>query len=190
MKARIFVDVTDVKSYVGLVRFERAAGIFSILSGEEIVMSYAAAGVADPVPAAVYERHARVSGIDLNLDDIVPADSTDAWRLLVWASTVGHEHERELLHQLWRAHFLEGADVADHFVLASRAAVAGLDLEGAEAVLASGDYADEVELHRSTARAIGVTTTPWIVVDGRMTLTGVRSQDDYIVGLRQIHEAR
>lgn len=187
MKARIFVDVTDVKSYIGVVRFERAVGIFTILSGHQVDLSYSAVRIDKPILPDVYERQARVTGIDLNLHDIVPADSTDAWRLLTWAATFGVEHQRELLHQLWRARFLEGADVADHFALASRAALAGLDLDEAERVLGSVDFADDVELQRQTARSIGVTTTPYVVVDGERTITGLRSQDDYIDALHRIH---
>lgn len=189
MQARIFVDITDVKSYLGLVRFERAVGIFTILSGQEVEMTYAAAGVDDPIPASVYERQARVTGIDLNLDDIVPADATDAWRLLTWAGGVGTEHQRELLFQLWRAHFLEGADIAEPFVLASRAALAGLALNEAEAVLASGDFGEDVALQRATAHALGIATTPYIVVEGEHTITGLRAQDDYIEALNHIRSA-
>lgn len=190
MEARVFVDVNDAKSYVGFTRFERAIGVFTILSGREVSVTFAAAGIDDPVPAIVYDRPAKVTGIDLNLDDIVAAGTDDAWRLLTWASSFGIEHQRELIMQLWRAHFLEGADIADHFVLASRAALAGLDLGLAEIVLDSDDYADEVELQRSTARAIGLTTTPFIVIDGHGTITGLRSQDAYIEALAHFHSAK
>ncbi|HLV54488.1 MAG TPA: DsbA family protein, partial [Actinotalea caeni] len=118
--------------------------------------------------------------------EVVPADSTDAWRLLTWAEESGADVQRELLHQLWRAHFLEGTDVSDAFVLASRAALVGLDLETADALLASDEMLAEVEQQRRTAAAIGAQAAPFVVVDARYTLAGVHSQDDYLRALQSI----
>ncbi|MFS0886613.1 DsbA family protein [Aeromicrobium sp. 179-A 4D2 NHS] len=186
MKAIVFADVVDAWSYVGAVRFERAAALHSILTGEPVEISYRAASFDAPVPTSEVVAAARITGIDLNVDEVVPADSTDAWRLLTWAESVGPDVQRELLHQLWRAHLLEGADVADGFVLASRAALAGLGLETAEALLASDEYRTEVEQQRETAALIGASASPFVVVDARHTLAGVHSQDDYLRALQHI----
>lgn len=187
MKAVVFCDVTDVLSYLGATRFERAAATFTILTGEPVEISYraAASGVDADLDAAV--GAARISGIDLNLDERVPADSTDAWRVLTWASESGDATQRDLLHQLWRAHFLEGADVSDHLVLSSRAALVGLDLETADALLASTDFATEVQRQIDTAADLGIGDLPFVVVDGDRTLAGVMSQNDYVQALRGLH---
>jgi len=182
----VFADVVDAWSYVGAVRFERAAALWSILTGEPVEIAYRAATFASPLPVDEVTAAARITGIDLNVDEIVPADPTDAWRLLTWAETAGPDVQRELLHQLWRAHFLEGTDIADGFVLASRAALVGLELETAEALLASDEYDTEVEQQRETARAIGADASPFVVVDARHTLAGVHSQDDYLRALQHI----
>jgi len=187
MNATVFCDVVDPWSYIGSTRFERAAAMFTILTGETVDIGYRAAhseAFADHDRAVAAGR---ISGIDLNLHDRVAADSTDAWRMLTWASETGDATQRDLLHQLWRAHFLEGADVADDLVLASRAALAGLPLPTAEALLASTDYVADVERQRSTAAEIGATDLPFIVIDGDRTLSGLLSQDDYLQALHQIH---
>lgn len=186
MIATVFVDVSDAWSYVGAVRFERAAALFTIVTGEAVEISYRAASfdsIANPrdVVAA-----ARISGIDLNVEEIVAADGLDAWRLLTWAATVGAEHQRELLHQLWRAHFLEGADISEGFVLASRAALAGLELETSEALLASEEFAAEVAAQQETAASIGANEAPFVVIDALHTLAGVHSQDAYLKALQAI----
>ena len=186
MKATVFVDVTDAWSYIGAVRFERAAAMYTILTGEPIDIGYRACAVPGAPPAVEVAPAARISGIEFNLDEIVPADSTDAWRLLTWAVESGDDVQRELLHQLWRAHFLEGADIADHFVLASRAALYGLDLEAADGLLASTEYAEDVAKQRATAEHLGVEVTPFIVVDASRTISGVHSQDDYLQALHRI----
>lgn len=186
MKATVFVDVTDVQSYIGAVRLERAAALYTIVSGEPVDIGYRACRVDDPVWAGSLTAAARITGIDLNVEEIREADSTDAWRLLTWASQAGGDVQRELLHQLWRAHFLEGADIADAFVLVSRAALVGLDMETAEGLLASTEYADEVEQQQETAADLGATDTPFVVVDATATFAGLHSQDDYLQALHRI----
>lgn len=212
VKAIVFCDVTDPWSYVGVTRFERAAGMFEILTGEPVQLSFRArllepdaassgrslrevraerlGGVeqVDAVDAQVTAA-ARISGIELNLVEAVEANSLDAWRLLTWADEAAPGAQRELLHQLWRAHLLEGADVADPLALASRAALVGLDLETADALLASDEYVDAVRTQDETARSLGVTLLPWVVVEHRWTLSGPQSQDDYVQALHQVHRA-
>lgn len=210
VKALVFCDVTDPWSFVGVTRFERAAGMFSILTGEPVevglrarLLEPDAPSSARPLRDALVERlgtedkvdlldaqvtaAARISGIELNLEEAVEANGFDAWRLLAWAAETEPGVQQELAQQLWRAHFLEGADLADPLVLASRAALVGLDLETADALLASDEYADVVRTQDETARSLGVTQLPYVVVEHRWTLAGPQSQNDYVQALHQIH---
>ncbi|MGI8536109.1 MAG: DsbA family protein [Mycobacteriales bacterium] len=62
---------------------------------------------------------ARADGIELDFDVAVQANTFDAHRLLTWAeATGGPGAQRDLAHELWRAHFAEGADVGDNDTLA------------------------------------------------------------------------
>jgi predicted DsbA family dithiol-disulfide isomerase len=193
MDAIVFADITDPWAYVGATRFERAAATFTIISGEpvEIVLRAALQDI-EVAPGDAEVLNARVtaaalkSGIDLNFDDLIPASSFDAWRLLTWASEFGSVTQRDLAHELWRAHFLEGVDIADPFALASRAALAGLDLETAEALLASGEYADQVNAQSAAAFDVGVRHLPHVVVNASWTLPGIQTQNDYVQALHRI----
>jgi predicted DsbA family dithiol-disulfide isomerase len=210
VKVIVFADVTDPWAYIGATRFERAAAMFSILTGQPIELTYRAFQVEPDEPSegrllldALAERlggrdkvelvnaqvtaAARITGIDLNFDEAVQANSFDAWRLLTWADESGPGIQRDLAHQLWRAHFLEGADIGDHFTLATRAALVGLDLETAEALLASTEYADEVRTQIETGASLGITQLPYVVVDQRWTLAGIQSQNDYVQALSQMY---
>ncbi|WP_153909475.1 MULTISPECIES: DsbA family oxidoreductase [Aeromicrobium] len=210
MKVIVFADVTDPWSYIGSTRFERAAAMFSILTGEPVEVTYRAFQVEPDEPSdgrllldALDERlggrdkvelvnaqvtaAARITGIDLNFEEAVQAGSFDAWRLLTWADESGPGFQRDLLHQLWRAHFLEGADIGDPFALATRAALVGLDLETAEALLASTEYADEVRTQVETGRSLGIAQLPYVVIEQQWTLAGIQSQNDYVQALHQIH---
>ena len=186
----MFADVTDPWAYIGATRFERAAAMFSILTGEPVEMTFRAFQVAvdesDEARASVVAA-AKITGIDLDFDDVVPADSFDAWRLLTWADEAGPGFQRDLAHQLWRAHFLEGADIADPFTLATRAALVGLELETAEALLASTEYADEVRTQNETGESLAIASLPYVVVEQRWTLEGIQSQNDYVQALSQMY---
>lgn len=206
----MFADVTDPWAYIGSTRFERAAAMFSILTGEPIDMTFRAHQLEPDEPSggrplleALEERlgdrdkvdlvnarvtaAAKITGIDLNFDEAVQANSFDAWRLLTWADESGPGIQRDLAHQLWRAHFLEGADVGDPFTLATRAALVGLELETAEALLASTEYADEVRAQVATGEALDITQLPYVVIEQKWTLAGIQSQNDYVQALSQIH---
>ena len=210
MKALVFADVTDPWSYIGATRFERAAAMFSILTGEPVELTFRAfqldpdapndgrllmdvnadelggADKAELINAQVTAA-ARITGIDLNFEEAVRANSFDAWRLLTWADEAGPGFQRDLAHQLWRAHFLEGSDIGDPFALATRAALVGLDLETAEALLASTEYADEVRTQVATGESLGITQLPYVVVEQQWTLSGIHSQNDYVQALDQIY---
>ena len=192
MKALLFADVVDPWSYIGATRFERAAATFTIVTGEPVDISYRAR-LCEPAEPKGAEQElvtaaAKITGIDFNFAEIAPADSFDAWRMLTWAEDAGPGVQRDLVHQLWRAHFLEGADIADHLVLSTRAALVGLELETAEALLASEEYDDAVRTQDETARTLGITQLPHVVVETTWTLAGVQSQNDYVQALRQIHD--
>ena len=192
MKALLFADVTDPWSYIGATRFERAAATFTIVTGEPVDLAFRAK-LGEPEELKLAEQDladaaAKITGIDFNFAEVVPASSFDAWRMLTWAGAEAEPGvQRDLAHQLWRAHVLEGADVADPLVLSTRAALVGLDLETAEALLASDEYAAEVRTQDETARAVGITQLPHVVVETRWTLAGMHSQNDYVEALRQIH---
>ena len=191
MKALVFADVTDAWSYIGATRFERAAATFTIVTGEPVDLSFRAR-LCDPAEPSAAEQDlvtsaAKITGIDFNFAEVVPAASFDAWRVLTWAEEAGPGVQRDLAHQLWRAHFLEGADIADPLVLSTRAALVGLDLETTEALLASDEYAAETRTQDETARSLGITQLPHVVVETTWTLAGVQSQNDYVEALRQIH---
>ncbi|HSI26944.1 MAG TPA: DsbA family protein [Aeromicrobium sp.] len=193
MEAIVFADVTDPWAYVGATRFERAAATFTIISGEPVdIVLRASLQAGGDVASDPEFLNARVtaaalkSGIDLNFADLVPAESFDAWRLLTWAAEFGPTTQRDLAHQLWRAHFLEGADVGDPMVLSARAAIVGLDLETAEALLASNEYGEAVRAQAEAARSVGVTHLPHVVVDTQWALAGIRTQNEYVQALHRI----
>ncbi len=209
MKVLIFSDVVCPWCYLGAVRFERAAALHTILTGEVVEISLRAFQLDPGAPVeavpllpyyekkfggaeaakALLDRIAsagRITGLEFNFAEAVRGNTMDAHRLLTWADGQGDGMQRGLAHELWRAYFLEGADICDHDTLAARAGVVGLDLTRADQILASDEFADEVQTQLDTAHALGISSVPTIVVDGTHAISGAQSQDDYVQALANI----
>ena len=209
MKALIFSDVVCPWCYLGVIRFERAAALHTILTGEPIDISLRAYQLDPDAPAGAvptldyYEQKygdadraaavvdqivaaGKITGIDFNFTEAVRGNTFDAHRLLTWAEAAGPGVQRELAQELWRAYFLEGADISDHDTLAARAGIVGLDIDRADTILASDEYADEVNLQLDAARAMGIISVPMIVIEGQYAIQGTQSQDDYVQALGNI----
>lgn len=209
MKVRIFSDVVCPWCYLGVIRFERAAALHTILTGEPVEIGMRAFQLDPGAPAEAvpiypyYEKKfgsagsaralidkvvaaGRITGIDFNFDEAVRGNSFDAHRLLTWAEMAGEQ--RDLAHELWRAYFLEGADISDHDTLAARAGLVGLDTDRADAILAGDEFADEVRLQIRTAQDLGISSVPYFVVEGKFAIQGAQSQDAYVQALGSIAE--
>lgn len=187
MQVLVFIDVTDPWAFIGVTRLERASATFTLMHGEEIVLGLRSVQLgATSAPDDEVREAARMSGIDMNLEDVTPADTFDAHRLLAWAGQTDHAVQQNLAHQLWKAYWLESADIGDPLVLGSRAALAGLDLDTAEDVLSGNQYADEVHAQNRAAADLSITHLPVLMVEAQWRLDGLQSQDDYVQALERL----
>ena len=210
MKISVFSDVVCPWCYLGVTRLERAAAAYTLETGDPIEIALRAFQLdprtpsdGTPLVEAIAEKFGgndraeqmfaqvsaagRADGIDFDFSNAVQANTFAAHRLLTWAEgTVGLGAQRDLAHELWRAHFAEGADIADHDTLAARAAAAGLDAEAADAWLVSDGGAEDVRLQVETARSLGITAVPTAVLDGKYVASGAQPQQAYLRLLREV----
>ena len=112
----------------------------------------------------------------------------DAHRLLHWAETVGRQ--RELKHALLRAYFTEGRDVSDHQTLAAIAGDAGLPVERAREILASGEHADEVRTVERFFLQQGIHAVPAVIIERRHLISGGQPPEVFEQALRQVAAAK
>ncbi|NYZ62568.1 DsbA family oxidoreductase [Luteimonas deserti] len=94
----------------------------------------------------------------------------DAHRLLHWAGTAGRQ--LELKRALLQAYHGDGENVSDQATLVRVAAGVGLDAERAAAVLASGEYADEVCNEEQFFIRSGINSVPAIIIDQQHLISG------------------
>ena len=115
----------------------------------------------------------RDAGVPFDFARLAGAPNTlDAHRVVL----LGEAHGRALpvARALFDAYFAGGADVTDADVLVGIADAAGLPADETRAMLASDRFRDEVEESQRLAARIGVTGVPFVVVDGRVGVSGAQ----------------
>ncbi|GAB3591432.1 DsbA family oxidoreductase [Angustibacter peucedani] len=122
-------------------------------------------------------------GLEYHLDDAQRANTGDAHRLLHLAAE--HGRQDELKERLLRAYFTESLAVGDHEVLAGLADEVGLPPERVREVLASEEFARDVEADQAEAAALGATGVPFFVLDRRYGVSGAQPAALFEQALRQ-----
>lgn len=114
----------------------------------------------------------------------------DAHRLLHWAGEQGRKGQQHALKKaLLQAYFTHGQSPESHDVLVTAAAVAGLDAERARAVLASGEYTEEVREHQQMLMNAGIQSVPAVVFNQRHLVSGGQPPDVFERVLRELTQS-
>ena len=128
----------------------------------------------------------REVGIEFAFDRItVQPNTLHAHRLLRYGATQGREDA--VAEHLFRAYFLEGANLTDMAALASVGERAGLDRAALAAYLASEAGREEVLQADREARQAGIDGVPFFMFNRRTAVSGAQAPDTL---LRAMLEAR
>ncbi|MEN5421247.1 DsbA family oxidoreductase [Stenotrophomonas sp. TWI169] len=87
---------------------------------------------------------------------------------------------------LFRAHFEHGQNLADTEVLTRAGVAGGLDAAEIAQMLASSRGLAEVEAGLDQARALGISSVPTFVIEGRWAISGAQPPEAFAQALRQI----
>ena len=131
----------------------------------------------------VVQATAKEEGLEFSLEKQKRLPNTlDSHRLNHWAHTAGVQDA--VIEGLFRAYFMEGADIGDPAVLVKVAKEAGMD-SGVVAKLLAGDADRELVLREETvARRMGVSGVPCFIIDQRQVMVGAQETDMLLRGLR------
>ena len=115
----------------------------------------------------------REVGIEFAFDHItVQPNTLDAHRLMLYGAKRGYEDE--VAENLFRAYFLEGANLTDKATLTSVGERAGLDRGTLAAYLASEDGRQEVLRADLEARQAGINAVPCFIFNRRTAVSGAQ----------------
>jgi predicted DsbA family dithiol-disulfide isomerase len=205
----IWSDVVCPWCYIGKRRLESALAGFDHAADVEVVwhsFQLDPGAPAEPIesvaehlgrkygggPAAGSQMIDRVEavaaeeGLVYRLHQAQRADTVDAHRLLHLAlEEGGPETQGRLKEALLAAYFTGARNVADHEVLREIATAAGLDAARVDEVLASDEYATDVQADIGQAQAFGAGGVPFFVVDGRYGVSGAQPAEAFGEVLRR-----
>ena len=132
-----------------------------------------------PGHAHSYARVAGVGrevGIDFAFDHIrVQPNTLNAHRLMLYGAKQGREDA--VAEQLFRAYFLEGADLTNREALTGVGEQAGLDCAALAAYLASDDGRDDVLRADREARQAGINGVPFFMFNRRTAVSGAQAPE-------------
>ena len=126
--------------------------------------------------------YARVAGVGREVDIefafdriTVQPNTLNAHRLMIYGAKQGREDE--VAENLFRAYFLEGANLTDQAALARVGERAGLDRAALAAYLASEDGRADVLRADRDARQAGINSVPCFIFNGRTAVSGAQAPE-------------
>ena len=125
-------------------------------------------------------------GIDFKYETTLYTNTRDAHRLRKLAQEKHPESVDKLATSLFDAYFVENLKLADHEVLMEIALDAGLGEEEIKEVLDTDLYNAKVEEDENIALSAGIHAVPFYLFDGKYSIPGALSYDDFKSVLSQI----
>ncbi|MFZ9194373.1 MAG: DsbA family oxidoreductase [Burkholderiales bacterium] len=134
-----------------------------------------------------YKRVALVGksvGLDMNFDAIkVQPNTVKAHRLMHRAGEQGLQDA--MAEALFRAYFIEGADLTNSAVLADYATQAGLDQAETLAYLDSDADADLIRSADQEARQVGIEGVPFFIINRTIGISGAQDPEVLLQAMEQ-----
>lgn len=139
-----------------------------------------------PDPAAIYQRvgaAARAVGLQPEFAKIARQPNTLRAHALIGA--VQGEAQQAIVERLFRAYFVEGADLTSRATLEALAREAGVPDEAARAALDDGEARQQAAKADAEARGLGVSGVPFFVIDGKVGVSGAQGADALLAAFAQ-----
>jgi predicted DsbA family dithiol-disulfide isomerase len=205
MRVDIWSDIVCPWCYIGKRRFEQGLGQFGHAGDVEVV--YHAFELDPSIPAgqvtpigelltakygmtadqarsaeASVAAQAQASGLRFTTSRLT-GNTFDAHRLVALGREAGRQDT--ILQFLYEAYFADGRSVFGSDDLVAIAEAAGLDGGRARAVLDGQEFADSVRADEDQARQLGISGVPFVVLDGRLGVSGAQPATTFTAALDQ-----
>ena len=139
------------------------------------------------------EVYSRVSGVGREVgvpfafENIsVQPNTLEAHRLLTYAEREGRQDE--VAEVLFKAYFIDGADLTNNEVLADVGARGGLTREAVLAYLVSDEDRAEVAQADIEARSAGIGGVPFFIFDRKVGVSGAQEAETLLRAMEQARE--
>ncbi|MBB4805503.1 putative DsbA family dithiol-disulfide isomerase [Chryseobacterium defluvii] len=126
------------------------------------------------------------AGIDFDFENALITNTFSAHQLLHLSKIYHLSSETE--EALFKAHFVDGENIADIGFLISLAEKLGIDGEEAKQVLTSDRFHEEVKQDISEATNNEITGVPFFVLDGKYAVSGAQPVEVFENALQQAYK--
>ncbi|MEN5265554.1 DsbA family oxidoreductase [Stenotrophomonas sp. TWI587] len=128
---------------------------------------------------------ARAEGLPMDFDQgQVRVTTLPAHRLMWLAEREGDQ--AAVGEALFRAHFVEGRNLADPQTLIAAGATGGLSAARITALLAGDEGLEEIQAQLAQAQALGIQSVPTFVINDKYAIQGAQPAEAFAEALRQI----
>ena len=132
---------------------------------------------------------ARAEGLPMDFDQGQVRVTTLPAHRLMWLA--GREGVQAAVGEaLFRAHFVEGRNLADPQTLIAAGAAGGLDAGRITALLAGEEGLEEIQAQLAQAQRFGIQSVPTFVIDDTYAIQGAQPPEAFAQALRQIAAER
>ncbi len=114
-------------------------------------------------------------GLCYDLTETLSGNTVNAHRLILWAEKIGKGDE--LLEAIYSAYFEKKLPIFSHEDLIAVATSIGIDSGAAQALLDSGEFADQVSADQNLAHQLGANGVPFYVIDMKFAISGAQPQE-------------
>jgi predicted DsbA family dithiol-disulfide isomerase len=132
---------------------------------------------------AEVQRAAAAEGLRYDPAGAEMGDTLDAHRLVLFAAPQGRQPQT--VERLHRAYFSEHASLFDRETLIGLATDAGLERDGALAVLDGAAHTQEALVDQVRAQSLGAGGVPFFLIDGRIAVSGAQTPGRFLSALTQ-----
>lgn len=128
------------------------------------------------------------AGLEYHLEKAITANSFDAHRLEHLASKKGLGDE--VSEALFKAHFMEGKNIADHQTLTAIGVAIGLKEEEVKQLLDGSMFSEEVRQDIDEARKLQISGVPFFVIDRKYAISGAQDAAIFLQTLEKAYQER
>ena len=129
---------------------------------------------------------ARSAGLNYDLDNLIPTNTTDALRITLYAQEQGKA--KELSAKIYQAYLIKGQNIADIETLTELASQVGLGEQAIREILSCDKYKSEVKAWRSLGEKQGIKGTPFFVINKKYSISGVKTKVEILDILKKVSE--
>ncbi len=123
-------------------------------------------------------KQAEAVGLTFHFDEIIPANTLNAHRLVIFAEQYGKK--AEAVERLFKAYFSESKDIDDLETLADLGSEIGLDHGEVMKMLKSTQFIEDVRAEGREGSRLGATGVPFFVINRKYAISGAQPSDVFL----------